>query len=465
MSHFNKRLKTNNEPFYCNKSSTNILSLNDDCLIYIFTFLPICDKIRIQRVCKRWEVVSNLSWSKMKTLDLKEINWGSGLLGGLVITIPILKKVLRLCGRFLLNFLFSCASRENYASSASVRFMGSKALFTIVKRYCPQLTSIDITGLVSTREGIEFLAKNYKNVTNLAIGYCRENCEAAFSLLFENAQQLKSLRMKNVQISGSCFLNLPTNIVEELNLENLYVTSPVDFCQAFEKLESLRTVILRRDVILPKYLNQILVSMTQKSQLKSLIFDNYMMLDNPNYSFVGNLSSIETLEFRAPNMLNDYFLKLVACHCKNLKRAVFADSSEVSDLGFGKITSLPKLEYLEVRGMRNITDSTFPNMQSVQSFKCVSCCELKSAGIARLIESSRSLGFLEIRNCRMINGHELISSAVSALKTRNNDHILTICLEKKISEPRAYRVADNLLVIEEVMREYLSSDFDVFALT
>uniref|UniRef100_A0ABD2XU29 F-box domain-containing protein n=1 Tax=Trichogramma kaykai TaxID=54128 RepID=A0ABD2XU29_9HYME len=360
---------------------------------------------------------------------------------------------------------YNSSTRENYASSASVRFMGSKALFTIVKRYCPQLTSIDITGLVSTREGIEFLAKNYKNVTNLAIGYCRENCEAAFSLLFENAQQLKSLRMKNVQISGSCFLNLPTNIVEELNLENLYVTSPVDFCQAFEKLESLRTVILRRDVILPKYLNQILVSMTQKSQLKSLIFDNYMMLDNPNYSFVGNLSSIETLEFRAPNMLNDYFLKLVACHCKNLKRAVFADSSEVSDLGFGKITSLPKLEYLEVRGMRNITDSTFPNMQSVQSFKCVSCCELKSAGIARLIESSRSLGFLEIRNCRMINGHELISSAVSALKTRNNDHILTICLEKKISEPRAYRVADNLLVIEEVMREYLSSDFDVFALT
>ena len=29
--------------------------LNDDCLIYIFNFLPVVERIKIERVSKRWQ--------------------------------------------------------------------------------------------------------------------------------------------------------------------------------------------------------------------------------------------------------------------------------------------------------------------------------------------------------------------------------------------------------------------------
>ena len=36
----------------------SIQTLNDDCLMHIFLQLPIVDRIRIERVCKRWRALS-----------------------------------------------------------------------------------------------------------------------------------------------------------------------------------------------------------------------------------------------------------------------------------------------------------------------------------------------------------------------------------------------------------------------
>ncbi|XP_032667041.1 F-box/LRR-repeat protein 2-like isoform X2 [Odontomachus brunneus] len=49
------------------KVSINIL--NDDCLKHIFKYLPIIDKMRIERVCKRWKILSQDSWYTMKEID------------------------------------------------------------------------------------------------------------------------------------------------------------------------------------------------------------------------------------------------------------------------------------------------------------------------------------------------------------------------------------------------------------
>ena len=50
-------------------SHSAIEILNDDCLKYIFNLLPVSQRIRIERVSKKWQELGKESWSKFKELD------------------------------------------------------------------------------------------------------------------------------------------------------------------------------------------------------------------------------------------------------------------------------------------------------------------------------------------------------------------------------------------------------------
>ncbi|XP_029671322.1 uncharacterized protein LOC115240356 isoform X5 [Formica exsecta] len=92
--------KTTNEQYHqCLQNDVEDVSihiLNDDCLRHIFLFLPIIDRVRIERVCKRWRDLSQDSWRMMKTLDLSPSTWG--FLETHTIRTATLRKVLLKCG-------------------------------------------------------------------------------------------------------------------------------------------------------------------------------------------------------------------------------------------------------------------------------------------------------------------------------------------------------------------------------
>ena len=51
-------------------ASTSIENLNDDCLIHLFSLLPVAERIRAERVCKKWQEVSKKSWNNSQVLNL-----------------------------------------------------------------------------------------------------------------------------------------------------------------------------------------------------------------------------------------------------------------------------------------------------------------------------------------------------------------------------------------------------------
>ena len=56
-------------------SKKNINSLNDDCLINIFKFLPIEDKLKIEIVYSKWNTVGKLSWTNINSLNIGKSNY------------------------------------------------------------------------------------------------------------------------------------------------------------------------------------------------------------------------------------------------------------------------------------------------------------------------------------------------------------------------------------------------------
>ena len=79
--------------------------LNDDCLIYIFDFLSIANRIRIERVSKRWQKVAKESWRQLKVLNLRPIYLGLKPFGTRhefpTITEQVTEKILKKCGKYV----------------------------------------------------------------------------------------------------------------------------------------------------------------------------------------------------------------------------------------------------------------------------------------------------------------------------------------------------------------------------
>lgn len=71
-------------------------SLPDDILISIFSFLQVADRIRVERVCKRWRHAALLSWQSVKNLHFENVFRGVFAKGGThTLTHSILKSILQ----------------------------------------------------------------------------------------------------------------------------------------------------------------------------------------------------------------------------------------------------------------------------------------------------------------------------------------------------------------------------------
>lgn len=117
--------------------TANIYKLNNDCLMLIFLYLPIIDRIRIERVCKRWLRISQKSWYNIKKLELTNSVWGfSSDVKLKQINTIILDKVLSRCGRFLNEIHLDKTFCE-----------GRESALAAIGSLCPNIETIDVSCL------------------------------------------------------------------------------------------------------------------------------------------------------------------------------------------------------------------------------------------------------------------------------------------------------------------------------
>ena len=69
MKKLKKKANSSNE-----KEKVTIESLNVHCLLSIFEHLTMKEKLKVERVSTKWNRVSKLSWSQVKSLDVKKNN-------------------------------------------------------------------------------------------------------------------------------------------------------------------------------------------------------------------------------------------------------------------------------------------------------------------------------------------------------------------------------------------------------
>ena len=93
------------------ENATNIENLPEEVLVIILRKLPIADRVKCERVNRRWRVVARYSsWNKMKHLNSNSVSWGL-LPKGKRHEIPEInpvgvESILKRCGKYLKSIEF-----------------------------------------------------------------------------------------------------------------------------------------------------------------------------------------------------------------------------------------------------------------------------------------------------------------------------------------------------------------------
>ncbi|CAK9806883.1 Putative RNA-binding protein EEED8.10 [Anthophora quadrimaculata] len=397
---------TENEDF----TNSSIQILNDYCLMYMFLQLPIVDRIRIERVCKRWRALSQESWHSVKKLDLSHHMWGS--LPGKKrrdITEVILRKVLLRCGPFL-----------NEINLAEIPYPLNRSAVTIIGKLCPNLQRIDITGIPVSAFVINSLMKNCHDITKFSLGVTFDICDKDLQQLFKVNPKLRYFKAYYGIISGMCLFHLPLETMEEIVLE--YCTSLKEhfLSQAITKLQNLKSLTIKAcDDISGNVINAICTSCTN---LKTLELCN-IPFAKEKYCMMLQIAKLTNLEVLNISMnrgvVSDELLSDLASNCLQLTYIDITACCPVTNVGIAAIASLPKLEVLIMNNLHNVMDV---NLRDACNLKILECraCKFTDRTVTELIECAPQLKLLDLSGCWGITNLTLQKAAAVTINRTNN---------------------------------------------
>lgn len=219
--------------------------LPDHCLEKIFGFLPIIDRVRVERVSLRWRSLAfGRHWKNCENLDLRRENWGFLAIAGKdhrlrQLDDSALLAVLRRCGRFVRGIdVYDRFAAKKY--NLDFRSLSPSCLREALI-LCPRLERLRLDfNHVDRRFGnvvVDFL-KNLslllsRNLTDVHLegGWAHTGLlppmDQNLSAVFRRSRNIRRLYLKKIPIVGQCLAFLNAENLEALSLIECIVTANV----------------------------------------------------------------------------------------------------------------------------------------------------------------------------------------------------------------------------------------------
>ncbi|XP_008558130.3 F-box/LRR-repeat protein 2 [Microplitis demolitor] len=398
-----------------NDSDSPINKLNDDCLIEVFLYLPIADRIRMERVCKRWQALSQESWHSVKYLNLSKKSWGlSPKIRVQVVDTSTLRKVLVRCGKFLTHLDLS-----------QVSHLLSSSTLTIIGKLCPNIQFLNITGLSLSPSGINSLMTNCRNITKFMMKTLTGPCERELSQLFSANKKLKYILIDGDEyMCGKSFSSLPHDVVEDLHLIRCTALLSNYFDVGINHLTNLKSLTLDVCVCLT---DSTLEVVGKKTTITNLEFRGmHPLISSSSLNHLVNLMNLQRLCLNDNIVVNDDFLINLSYNCKQLNYLDLTSCHLVTNRGINSLITLIKLETLIINFVTKVDDDAIANFQSLKVFKCWGCKNVTDVSIINLINNAPHLIYLDLSATAITC--ESLHTAVAVTKKRKNNCVLKMII-------------------------------------
>ncbi|XP_032680217.1 F-box/LRR-repeat protein 3-like isoform X2 [Odontomachus brunneus] len=351
--------------------------------------VDICDALSI---CKRWRRLSQDSWCKMTRLDMSHLTWGCSTY---MINTVMLRKVLLKCGRFLKELHV-----PNIRETNTTNF-NTTVLF-IISQHCPNLTSIDVSEIIISVKDLELLLKIHKNITKLTVGMLK-NLDYGLNF-FQECLELNYFEVcSDICFSGAYLSCLPAQTIRTLIIKRCSRIDDTEFSMGLAKLKNLEHLeiwISRIDKKVMEVISNCCTNL-KELQIHELITNCYgfeQYADKLEFINLVNLQVLKITHFP----LSEKHLIDIATNCLQITYLDISGSFYVNNAALIAATALPKLEYLYISYLPNITSYGLENIKNLKGLVCRGCPAITDSGIYKVLVSSPRLRLLDISYCPQV---------------------------------------------------------------
>ncbi|XP_071850085.1 putative RNA-binding protein EEED8.10 isoform X2 [Apostichopus japonicus] len=367
-------------------------SLPDDILLSIFSSLQVADRIRVERVCKRWRHAALLSWQGLKCLHFKNVF--RGFFDTHVLTHRILKSILQR----------GCHGLQSLDVSASPKMLNTHSA-ELIGRECPNLTDINLSGMRINNHSLQEISKHCTKLKKVQLRRCYDIGEKGFWWLFKNCPDIEYFDgRENMRITGQCFHLLNpachTVLVDDCsNLSDMGMKRLTDKCPQMKTLAISKCFGLTGD------------SVCRISELFTSLEKLYLIGDYPSVPSVslyqlGMLPSLEYLHLRDNLNVSDDVLLRISKGCQKLK---FLDISGcyklVTTVGIFVLSTCTALEDINISYIDKVTDDAIETLAincPLRRLIARTCPEITDQGLISLANHCLTLSELDVSGCEEI---------------------------------------------------------------
>ncbi|XP_051168770.1 putative RNA-binding protein EEED8.10 [Leptopilina boulardi] len=377
-----------------------IKKLNEDCLIRIFEYLPITDRLRIERVSKQFRSASYKSWSKIKYLknsSFKSDNTTRSIIA--------FNKILQRCGRYVTRVRLN--SNNSEYNEESLR---------ILPIYCQKLHSIYATSL-SSSTALKILALRCQNITKieLSLENCFEDSDDDFALLFSLNRKLKYIDICYGYMTGNCLLQLSPESIQSIVLDKCLASADylIKAVKNFKKLYELDLTDCDISGLLPALKNC-------ANTLNTLFFQDCILRNKNEADCIKFFVNLQQLWLVTNQWITDNFFYHVGQNCHKISSVCIIGLNEITDIGIENIALLPKLEWLNIK--LSITGSGLEKMFNLKYLEINSEGSLTVEALCKVLRGAKKLETLKINEEMYTrNDFKLIKIAIEVSEKRENN--------------------------------------------
>ncbi|KAL3993978.1 Leucine Rich repeat family protein [Acanthocheilonema viteae] len=438
----------------------DISSIPDHVLISIFTLLPIVDRIRIERVCRRWRhIAKNYSWTMTTEFSY------SSLIGDKECSLPCLierpvvgnkeiKSLAQRCGDHLLEMDLH-AFRDTLTYNVCMCFA----------IHCPNLTVLNMYGIQLTNSSLKSLGRHCPNLEIVNFHRCFQESvvERGLTSFFSKCQNLKEVDVgENERLTGlPSFTVLPRSIIN-LKIGGCFRLTAASLFAIRDRCPDLVALTMNSvDNISPAHLNSFFASLPKLELLKfgECYVSHTLGGIEINFSLMRNLTELTVYD----NLLmTDEVLRNTVIGCKQLKYVDLSGCSRfVSNVGLRELAKLPYLSHLNLSYMRVVDDQTIriiAEKGTLQTVLLHRCDEISDEAVKMLLKHCPFLTALDISFCPKVTD-ESMEGMVSYVSKRQEREALLPTSSRGHTTPLT-EVVTKMRRHERSLQALMDADFE-----
>ncbi|KAF7992948.1 hypothetical protein HCN44_005729 [Aphidius gifuensis] len=373
------------------KKNISIPVLNNDCLKYIFAYLSIEDRLRMEEVCKTWRDASKHTWCDIKIYN----SFDSKFIGDNFKHNPKqfqVKKLLTRCGIYL--------------TSLSLNWNYDSRIMSAIREHC-------------------------HNVIELKLHLNNYNDNNFFGA-FDKMDKLKTIEIYDYKVdshviySNGILKYLPKTIEHILlspRVNGLHVAPNIAMTiLKFTNLRSLKLQNLELD-------NNLMNAMTQSQNLTHLDLKGSTLLGKKTW--LKNLTNLKIINLTFIQNIDDNFMISLQNNCKKLTKIDLSYCRYISNFGLSQLGHLENLEKILLNGVDKVDNSIITKLQNLKSLECIYCQNVTDKSIIKILNNSPNLEYLNIFKTGITS--ETLNCLSDVMKKRGNNINLNIFVDENIA--------------------------------